>query len=619
MRLNSIRLFDPSKEVVVAKDQRLPVYDGSALLNVKPANTKILFTSDNSEYVIWDEDYQVAEFSHGLHCIPHVSFWDSTGDQVFPNISMTDGTSFLADFGQPVTIPSNAPWTCVIDYGSEYGDNEVIADEMASNLAQSRANAAAAEAAREDAIAAKNQAQAAASAAAQSYTDTSALVSLVGQYQMPNIVPYMQYATDIHCVYDDESVSPQVKFYWKDPAPYNATFGDVHTWKSTILVVSETHMPASPTDGTVLIENVQYNSHSTEETCVTSPLTHGVLYYKFFTKLYNDTVSTAANSPGAQFVHIIITSLSDFMDVLRDGNITALSSMYPVGSVMPFVTHNTFTNLYWRVAHYNYTGNYSTVSQYLNDNSKMNNCILVPGVVVSNSSGNRIVVPYDLIEKTSALSQDTEFVSGKTYYTTNQCTTAYDPNNASPGDTPSSLGLYEKGRVVASNGYGVYRYSFIRQYLNADAASGWYVPNSIFEPTTHSFATNNAGFLYGFPSDVKQYLHSCRNRYKTYTNTWDVGVEDTVFLPSKPMLYISTESYTQETLDYFKAMTSADQRIMRDVNGVACYAWTGSQENVSTNPSSLANTNVDGTWSNAGKLEGGSQQKDTALPMLCLA
>lgn len=66
------RLFDGSKEYVIAENGVLPLYDGSRLINIKPASTKIFFTSENSEYVIWDQEKESAVFTHGLNCVPVV-------------------------------------------------------------------------------------------------------------------------------------------------------------------------------------------------------------------------------------------------------------------------------------------------------------------------------------------------------------------------------------------------------------------------------------------------------------------------------------------------------------------------------------------------------------------
>lgn len=608
------RLFDGSREYVIADKGVLPLYDGSKLVNVKPASTKIFFTSENSEYVIWDQDKESAVFSHGLNCVPVVTVWDSDGLQLSPEITMLGPTSFRVDFGYELRIVEEHPWYCVINYGGEYGDEDDINDSLASSLAQAQENAIAAEEARQAAIAARNQALIYAEQARQAYEAANRLAL---DNTPPKINAIMQYSTIKSTIVDTET-GLTARIAWSDPQPYAMSYGEIFMWGSTLLVINHDHLPTSVNDGTLVIENTEWNAHSTHATGIDVPLVNDIVYFRLFTKLYNGVVSEAANSPGRDIVNLTIESLDDFMDVMREGKVNALKSVCPVGSTLQFVNHEGFGISYF-IGAYDYTGRYDTVEEYLDDETRSHNVILVPSVVPSNASGNRIVVPYDLIEKMTALSADTEFVDGKTYYTNSGCTVQYDTSGAGAGDTPVSLKLYEKGRVLTSNGYGRYSESFIRQWLTSDEPAGqWYEPLNVFEPATHAFATTYDGYLRGFSQDVRKYLHPARNQCNVYNNTFDICY-DSCFLPSKHMLMRANENNLGMALEYFRNQTLPSGRIFRDPNGTAIYAWTCTQDYVLNNPSVLANISTEGAMTTAGKLEGGTQQKDCAVPLLCLA
>ena len=614
MRQSSLSFFDISKQLVVAQNNKLPALDGSGLTCIKPVSTRIWFTTENSDNVIWDEDHTQATVSHGMGCFPIVTVYDDSNNQVCPDIILLDGLSFIMDFGEEVYIPSEEKWCCVVSYGSDFGDSTGTHDEIATAAEQAQANAQVSQQARDEAIAARNAAQGYAEQARQYYESAS---SLVMSNTFPIIEPTMQYATLISATLDTVNTGHAL-IKWNDPPYYSVSFGIISTWKSTHVIVNYDHYPESITDGEEVCENTVRDAYSS--TPLSVEFEHEAMYFCLFTEMFNGDISDVANSPKQTIVDIEVETISDFMEYLRDGEIGGLQTVYPVGSTFPFISHSVATQMHYLIGHYDYTGNYSTVSEYLDDNAKTHNVILIPDTGFHNTNGNRIVVPYDLYEKTSALSQDTSFEDGKTYYTTNQCTTQYNVNNAQPGDTPVSLGLYEKGRIVTANtGIGTYSESFMRQFLTKDATKGnWYVPNNIFEPATHTFSTNNNTFLYGLSNDVKPYMHPVRNVYLTYKNIQSI-VYDACFLPNKFMLMRSDENGFGQQLEYFNRMTTNAQRIIRDPNGNALYVWTGTQANQSNKPDNLVNLSIEGVWGSAGKLEGGSKQLDGTFPIICLA
>ena len=119
-------LFDNSKEYVVATNSRLPVYDGSLLVGVRPVSVKLLLTQSGSEYVTWSQDHKAATITHSLACVPVVTVIDGSGKVVTPDVEVLSGTSFKLDFDVAIAIEANHPWICIIGYGAEYTDGQTI-------------------------------------------------------------------------------------------------------------------------------------------------------------------------------------------------------------------------------------------------------------------------------------------------------------------------------------------------------------------------------------------------------------------------------------------------------------------------------------------------------------
>ena len=412
-----------------------------------------------------------------------------------------------------------------------------------------------------------------------------------------------------------------ISINWNDPDTYSMDFGVVDTWVKTSCVFNVNRYPESIDDGTILGYSTIRNQYSTDSgNSFTFTSNAATVYLSLFAQSVNGDWTTRGGTCYKTVALFEVEDIDEYMSYMREGgnNYDLLKAAYPVGTIMPFVSHNVFTQMQWIIGGYDYKGYYGSVSDYLcGDTTKLRNVILYPLIVPSTPTGAQLLVPYDLIEASSAISIDTEFVSGKTYYTNSGCTNAYDQSLAGPNDTPASLQLYEKGRAASGNGYGPYDLSFIRQWLNSDEVAGsWYVPNSIFEPATFSFASNYDGFYRGIDSATKNYIHYARNRYTKYDGT-DIIVDDRVWLPSVPQ--ISTGSNTVK-FEMFRIYTDDTYRAIKSANGTNVYGWTGTQQSNSAQPSNVKNiTAQTGIIGNAGKLQGGSQGKDCAVPVMCLA
>lgn len=177
------RLFNPNMEYVIADDSKLPMYDGSNLRNVKPVSTKLMLTEEDGAFTTWSNDHKILTVTHTLNCIPVVTVLDGNGTQIFPTVTVTSGTAFILDFSMMVEIDSESPWTIVINYGGEYGDDSVISDSISTVLLQMQHLVDEAEAARNAARAAKTQAEGAYQATANIKSEMMPLANAIADAQ----------------------------------------------------------------------------------------------------------------------------------------------------------------------------------------------------------------------------------------------------------------------------------------------------------------------------------------------------------------------------------------------------------------------------------------------------
>ncbi len=120
-RLNELRFFRSDKEVVTANSGKLSKpYDGSNLYNVRPPFFVTNFTNSNSSSVTWNNAHTEATVTHTLNCIPIVTVLNADNEVVQPIITIVSGNSFKMDFVEPNVLGSET-WTCLINYGGEYG------------------------------------------------------------------------------------------------------------------------------------------------------------------------------------------------------------------------------------------------------------------------------------------------------------------------------------------------------------------------------------------------------------------------------------------------------------------------------------------------------------------
>ena len=84
---------------------------------------KIKFTTADTEKVSWNSAHTTATFTHSLDCVPVVMVLTDEGTQTFPRLSVLSASTFSLEFDTEVSIQPDRPWTCVVMYGVQYGDN----------------------------------------------------------------------------------------------------------------------------------------------------------------------------------------------------------------------------------------------------------------------------------------------------------------------------------------------------------------------------------------------------------------------------------------------------------------------------------------------------------------
>jgi hypothetical protein len=91
------------------------LFDASSS-TVSVSNKTIEFTSENSDFVSWNEN--IATFIHNMNCIPLVTMYDSNLNQIMCEVSVINNNSFLIDF-QDKSIVSGT-WKLILSYGVSY-------------------------------------------------------------------------------------------------------------------------------------------------------------------------------------------------------------------------------------------------------------------------------------------------------------------------------------------------------------------------------------------------------------------------------------------------------------------------------------------------------------------
>ena len=183
-------------------------------------------------------------------------------------------------------------------------------------------------------------------------------------------------------------------------------------------------------------------------------------------------------------------------------------------------------------------------------------------------------------------------------YANKATTTALETVTLTEGSEGTSLGTTDgsspnvnhmQRAIFGSNNYAQ---SAIRQWLNSAAVAGsvW-TPTNVFDRPA-SWATSYNGFMHGLPADflavVQPAVLACRTNSLFEVNSLDGTAfainqlyslkADKFFLLSRSEIFGDWDSASCKDgtqLDYYNGLT-ATERIKRDANGTARYAWVRS-------------------------------------------
>ncbi|MDP4120168.1 MAG: DUF6273 domain-containing protein [Bacillota bacterium] len=163
---------------------------------------------------------------------------------------------------------------------------------------------------------------------------------------------------------------------------------------------------------------------------------------------------------------------------------------------------------------------------------------------------------WDYPEKLYALTTNSTFLSGKTYYTYDG--TNYNAATVTVGSAVTANTYYEKNDANrATYGNNNWLQSNIRQWLNSSAVN-WFNAKNIWD--THTSATNS-GFLYGLDSDFTAVLGNVK-KYTALPSIDGGGFassDELIFLPSVTEVYGGNNNGIAEgnAYPYYAAMASS--------------------------------------------------------------
>ena len=247
MLLNSgMGLFDDKKRVVIADRNKLPAYNGFNLYHVRPMSEVIAITAQNNgDKIMWGEDGCVT-VRHHLNCYPQVTLFDEGGEAMSATLTVIDSFHFkLYTDG----VKPEGEWTCMVVYGSQYGDFSEISTDMGDYVSQAQeaaniASAAAYEIAKEGGYTGSFQ---------NFYELLQALSSFGVMEEMPNAsANQLQHILYIGPTNDDyekyhmyELVNDSGDYSWSDMGGFSAGHSDDGSFASHI---NDSSIHVSPED-----------------------------------------------------------------------------------------------------------------------------------------------------------------------------------------------------------------------------------------------------------------------------------------------------------------------------------------------------------------------------------
>lgn len=410
--------------------------------------------------------------------------------------------------------------------------------------------------------------------------DVIALVSLpvghaynVGVYEKDNNV-YVSFADPADTVYETGVV--------------------ISRWERTRLIVKTGGFPENETDGTILLDNIERGKYR-ETPFVAQMGVASNYYFALFTRSTSGIWNTDDTAPRFQITY---ASFATLVQMFRAG--ISLSNVgLEVGGVVNLPYSSRFSSSRLMLLDENYRG-----CGFVNP-STTHGLVFMPQYLLSEGDNKKaITVSFDRPELTYAITDDEVFVSGKIYYILQEAayvalTEGTDWNaggNILEWGAEHAQDVYTKNNDQRkSNGYGNWRYSNIRAWLNAEGTN-WWNPTNIYDnpPLFTQQPHLNTGFLSGLLPAFRElvvpvYNTTARNTVAT-ANGGDGGgydrTEDLVWLLSVTEFDGSSPSsgiYDGMKMEYYKSVaTDNASRIFYDEGGVSYNTWLRSVSSANT-------------------------------------
>ena len=536
MRHHEFKYFDSSRTVVDAKDNVISKpYDGSKLYNIKPASVIVAFSMENSENATWNQDNSIVTLTHSLNCYPIVQVYNANGTQVYPEITIMSGTSFMLDFSYPEPIPENETWKCTITYGAEYGTGGNINDNVESIL--------------------------------NSMQELHDSVVELLRYEVGN-------ATG-HAVLVDGN---RYSFNWTDPEDY-VTDGGITAarWACTRLIVKSGGFPVDENDGIVLVDNHARYQYRETPFVWDAPIA-GNYYFALFTCTMDGVWNTGDDSP--RFTTDLLTWQTIAM-LTRSNSLLTYPGM-AIGSVVDVQVNSMFPKLRYKLAHVNYSAHFPSgeINQWHYDHAKRFNSVWMPNYLPClEDSNNALQFCFDNPELQYAQTWDATFKDNKTYYryyeesyVALEAGTDYQVgDNIAAYASSSGNNVYTKNHDQRkSYGYNNWAQSNRRQWLQA-TGTGWFQKQNEYDVN----GINYAGWLTGFSPEFLSIVQPVYNKTARNTVTDGGGFDitlDKFWLPSMKEVFGTNVNNIAEgyQFDYFASVaTTAAQRIQYDEGGTS--------------------------------------------------
>ena len=306
---------------------------------------------------------------------------------------------------------------------------------------------------------------------------------------------------------------------WNDPAVDDT----VDQWDHTVLVKNYHHEPAGINDGVVVVTcsvRDQYASTPFLDSAVDTTKEH--VYYK----LIPVGVKGTENTGKANAFEPSAPTWDELHELIQDG---VAPAFLPKGSQIS-VPHSVYGTLKFTVKGYEDLGAGSTdpTAKINIHDAAIRHCVVLMSAYILPE-----LKQFDAAETQFDLTMDTEFQSGKTYYTKKG--SSYTAATVTVGGTIPPDTYYEKNHAYYSYGTNRWDQSGLIQWLNSTGSAGTWWTKKHANDVKPDYADTEDGFLKGFvDSDFVGRIIDLDNVTKIVTPSDEVTVTtvDKIWLPS---------------------------------------------------------------------------------------